>query len=216
MESPFRDPIPAGTRLIETFGFRVGQGIARQDLHLARLERSARALGFALDIDAARAKLDAIDCDMDLRCRLTLEADGTIEIQTVQLPPAPTTPWRFQIAPQVLSSNDPWLRHKTTQRAAYDEARANLPKDIDELVFVNERGEICEGSITNIAITTAEGQHLTPPLSSGCLSGVYRQSQLDAGLWREAVLTLHDLKSASRIVLANSLRGEIEARLSEE
>lgn len=214
MEDPFREPIPAATRLIETFGFRAGQGIARQDLHLARLERSARTLGFALDIAAARAKLEAIDCDIDLRCRLTLEADGTVEIQAVQMPPAATGPWRFQIAAQTLTSADPWLRHKTTQRALYDAARADLPTHIDELVFVNERGELCEGTITNIALTTAEGHQLTPPLASGCLPGVYRQSQLDAGQWREAVLTPKDLKSAARIVLCNSLRGEIEARLS--
>ena len=213
MENPFRDPIPAGTRLIETFGFRVGQGIARQDLHLARLEHSAQALGFACDIADVRDKLDAIDCDIDLRCRLTLDADGCVEIQAVQLPPAPTAPWRFQIAPKTVSSDDPWLQHKTTQRATYDQARADLADTIDELIFVNERGELCEGTITNIAVATAKGDHLTPPLSSGCLPGVYRQSQLDAGHWREAILTPADLKSASRIILSNSLRGEITGAL---
>lgn len=214
MEDPFRDPVPPGTRLIETFGYRAGQGIARQGLHLARLARSARALGFALDAGALRDRLAAIGGDSDLRCRLTLAPDGSIEIAAVPLPAAPSAPWRLRIAAQVLASDDPWLRHKTTRRDTYDAARAALPEDTDEWVFVNERGEICEGTITNIAITTPGGAQLTPPLSSGCLPGVYRQSRLDAGQWREAVLRLQDLKSASRIVLCNSLRGEIEARLA--
>ena len=34
--------------------------------------------------------------------------------------------------------------------ARYDAARAALPAGVDEVVFLNERGEVCEGTITNV------------------------------------------------------------------
>ncbi|MGH1357063.1 MAG: aminotransferase class IV, partial [Thalassovita sp.] len=94
-----------------------------------------------------------------------------------------------------------------TQRAIYDQARAALPEGVDEAVLLNERDEVCEGTITNICITTPDGERLTPPLSSGCLAGVYRQSLLNAGQISEAVLSLNDLRAARSINLINSLRG---------
>ena len=77
--------------------------------------------------------------------------------------------------------------------------------------MLNERGEVCEGTITNVSITTPDGDRLTPPLSSGLLAGVYRQSRLNKGLLREAVLTLADLEEARSINLINSLRGSTQA-----
>ncbi len=87
-----------------------------------------------------------------------------------------------------------------------------MPEGVDEWVFLNERGEICEGTITNISITSPQGDHLTPPVSSGCLPGVYRQSLLDRGVLHEAVLTAADLQAATRITFMNALRGEILAK----
>jgi 4-amino-4-deoxychorismate lyase len=197
-------------RLIETFGYRPGQGIARLDLHLARMARSAEALGIVIDMSAAKSVLAQVGGAEPLRCRLTLDARGGVDLTTAVFP-APIEVMRFKIAETVLESRDVWLRHKTTRRQIYDVARATLPLGVDELVFLNERGEVCEGTITNISITTLEGDHLTPPLSSGCLPGVYRQSRLDQRLLREAVLTVSDLKAAKSIKLVNSLRGSTQA-----
>jgi 4-amino-4-deoxychorismate lyase len=205
MESPLCD-VPAGTRLIETFGYVPGQGVARQGLHVSRLMGSARALGFAHDRDAAEALLDKITGPASLRCRLMLAQDGALELETFPMP-ARMTEMRFVIADQRLDSANPLLRHKTTQRAVYDLARAALPGGVDEAILLNERDEVCEGTITNISITTPDGEQLTPPLASGCLAGVYRQSLLNTGQVKEAVLTLKDLRAARSIHLINSLRG---------
>lgn len=179
-------------------------------MHIARLTTSAEALGFAFDKAALIAELDAITGDAPLRCRLTLAQDGTVEVTTALMP----DPWRiarFVISDIRLPSHDPLLRYKTTRRALYDQARAALPEGIHEAVMLNERGEVCEGTITNISITTPDGDRLTPPLSSGLLAGVYRQSRLNKGLLREAVLTLADLDAARSINLINSLRGSTKA-----
>jgi 4-amino-4-deoxychorismate lyase len=205
MESPLCG-VPAGTRLIETFGYVPSQGIARRGLHVSRLMGSARALGFAHDRDAAEALLDKVTGADSLRCRMTLTQDGTLGLETFPMP-ARVTEMRFVIADQRLDSANPLLRHKTTQRAVYDQARAGLPDGVDEAILLNERDEVCEGTITNICITTPDGERLTPPLSSGCLAGVYRQSRLNKGLLKEAVLTLNDLRAARSIDLINSLRG---------
>lgn len=197
-------------RLIETFGFRPGQGIARRALHIARLTASAEALGFRFDKAALIAKLDALASDAPLRCRLTLAQDGTLDLTTAPMP----DPWRvatFVISDIRLPSDDPLLRHKTTRRDLYDQARAALPEGVQEAVMLNERGEVCEGTITNISITTPDGDRLTPPLSSGLLAGVYRQSRLNRGLLQEATLTLTDLAEATSINLINSLRGSTQA-----
>ena len=214
MESPFRDPVPAGTRLIETFRFNAGtQTVERRDLHRARLERTAEAFGFPLDNDDIRSKLQAMECDAELRCRLTLEADGTVEIKAAPMPMPAQSEWVLEISDQRLRSDDPWLRYKTTERSLYDDTRANLPRGVDEVLFLNERDEVCEGTITNIFVTLDSGEMVTPPVSCGLLPGVLRQSLLDAGEVKEQVVDLPMLHAAKAVHVGNSLRGLIPARL---
>lgn len=210
MESPLCAPSEPDFRLIETFGYLPGEGIPRRQLHLARMARSAVSFGMPFDVAAAGRLLDGVGGETPLRCRLTLSAEGALDLGIADMPP-PAASWRFAISDVRLNSRDVFLQHKTTRRALYDQTRASLPDGVDELLFLNERGEICEGTITNFVATLPGGRRLTPPLSSGCLPGVYRQSLLDAGLVREAVLTPQDLTAAAGISLINALRGEIPA-----
>jgi|TARA_B100000524_G_scaffold318995_1_gene198750 4-amino-4-deoxychorismate lyase len=95
----------------------------------------------------------------------------------------------------------------------YDAERANLPDGIDELVYLNERNEVCEGTITNIFVKI-EGHWLTPPLSSGCLPGVLRRKKIEDASCKVKIVTFSDLQRAEKITVGNALRGEIEAVLS--
>ncbi len=208
MESPLRSTVPHGTRLIETFGWWPGQGVAHADLHRARMGRGADALGFAFDPDAARAAM-VVAADGPMRCRLTLGADGEFDLTTAPLPPTPDR-WRVGIAAERLRADDPWLGVKSTQRGVYDRARAALPTELDEWLFLNERGEVCEGTITNLFAQMASGARVTPPLASGVLPGILRQTLLAEG-WTEAVLTLDDLAQARGVWMGNALRGLIVA-----
>ncbi|MEP2716809.1 aminotransferase class IV family protein [Pseudophaeobacter sp.] len=187
-----------------------GQKIARIDLHLDRLASSAAQFDIVFDPDAVLQAIDALWGQGSLRCRLTLAPDGRVEL-TSGVMPEPAKAWRFAVSAARLRSDDPFLRHKTTRRALYDQARTGLPTGIDEVLFRNERGELCEGSITNLVLTMPDGTRLTPALTSGCLPGVYRQSLLNTGQVREVVLTLEDLAGARSIALVNSLRGETPA-----
>ncbi|WP_264210439.1 aminotransferase class IV family protein [Leisingera thetidis] len=216
MESPVcpRDAIqndPA-FRLIETLGRHPGEGFRHLEQHLARMARSAAAFGIPFDPAQARAMLAEAVGGTPLRCRLTVAADGQAELATAPLGSTPAE-WRLGIAQARLEAEDFWLRYKTTRRALYDTARAALPEGVDELLFLNRRGEVCEGTITNLFVTRADGQVVTPPLSCGLLPGILRQVMLERKECREAVLDLQDLQDAKAIHIGNSLRGLIPARL---
>ncbi|MGB3339289.1 MAG: aminotransferase class IV, partial [Devosia sp.] len=74
----------------------------------------------------------------------------------------------------------------------------------------NERGELAEGSITNLFLER-NGALLTPPLTSGLLPGTLRAELLASGRAAEQVLTLVDLETAQAIWLGNSVRGLMRA-----
>jgi para-aminobenzoate synthetase/4-amino-4-deoxychorismate lyase len=108
-------------------------------------------------------------------------------------------------------SADALARHKTNWRDLYDSEFARLTKSLgcDEVIFLNERGEVVEGSRTNIFVTR-DGMLLTPPLSAGALDGVLRRVLIDEGRCVEATLLLGDLANVE-VYLGNSLRGLIRA-----
>jgi len=207
VESALYPPDEPGFALIETFGFHPGEGFRRLDRHLARMARSARAFGISFDEAAARGALADVAGEAQ-RCRLTLDRDGIFALTTAPLG-APPKDWVLAIAEHRLDPKDDFLRHKTTRRALYDQARADLTAGVDELIFLNARGEICEGTITSF-FGEVDGEWLTPPVSSGLLPGVLREELLEAGPVREAVLT-PDM-GFTRVAVGNSLRGWIGAR----
>jgi 4-amino-4-deoxychorismate lyase len=203
--------------LIETMRFEPATGIVRRNLHKARLRNSAKVLGFA----SAEAALTALDEAIagaagPLRLRLELLADGQCEITGAPFATMPDdTVWRVGVAQHArLRSSDPILRHKTSKRGVYDAARAEHRRDaIDEVILLNERHEVCEGTITNIFVDDGSGTLLTPPLSSGCLAGILRTSLICGKKARNQRLTLDDLKRQPFYV-GNSLRGLVRATLA--
>ena len=212
MESPVRENgslfIPDGTQLIETFGWHPSEGARRIDLHLSRMAHSASQLGFSFNRADAAAKVTGVSGAEALRCRLTLSQDGALSLTTAPLGETAVS-WRMAIAPVRLQSDNVWLRHKTTHRRIYDEARAALPAGIDEMLFLNEDGLVCEGTITNLFLRKGAGIWLTPALTAGVLPGVLRQSLVDGRHARQADLMLDDLHEATDVVMGNSLRGFI-------
>ncbi len=200
-----------GLKLIETLAWD-GAAPLRESLHLARMARSTAALGWPFDAVAAQAALRE-GRGAPARLRLTMDKEGRLEVTEGPLP-APAALWRVAVHPARLDSADPWLRHKTTNRALYDAARAALPPGIDEWLFLNERGEVCEGTITTLFFVRGPGPDSgwrTPPLAVGCLPGVLREEVLEQGA-REEVLRAEDLPRA-RLAVGNALRGLVPAVL---
>jgi 4-amino-4-deoxychorismate lyase len=186
-----------GLKLIETLLWD-GTRAPRWVLHRDRLRRSAAMLGWT------SPDVSPVGPDHPARLRLTLDREGRVEWQTAPLPPA-SREWRVGLAAERLGSDDPWLRLKSTRRAAYDRARSVLPDGLDEAVFLNERDEVCDGSITTVFFDRGQGVR-TPPLSSGLLPGVLRA---DLGC-PEEVLLAEDLPRV-RLWVGNAVRGLIPA-----
>lgn len=212
MESALRDDAPAGLRLIETLRWDMASGYVRLAAHVGRLAAGADALGIPLASATIDRALADVPGTAPLRVRLTLALDGTAEATFAPLGAAKPG-WTVGIARERLRSGDPWLRLKTTRRPAHDAARAALAPGVDETLLLNERGEICEGTITNVFLDGGDGL-LTPPLACGLLPGVLRGELIARGLVREAVLRPRDLAGA-RLYVGNSLRGLIPARLTD-
>ncbi len=215
----FEDARPP-LQLIETL--KHDGAFVRLASHLARLENSARQFGLPYDAAQARAALDGAVALFSspapagqtgevaegrrghLRVRLTLDESGHFHATAAPLDANPPH-WTWAIATGRVTATDPLQRHKTSWRALY-EKEAGLA---DEMIFLNERGEIAEGARSNVFVKR-DGVLLTPPLSSGALDGRLRAELLASGRAREAVLTPDDLKGAE-VYFGNSLRGLVKA-----
>jgi 4-amino-4-deoxychorismate lyase len=217
-QSPLRAGESRDFELIETFRYEPERGFIRLERHLARMAASASELGFSFSKDSARALLrSAGPSDEPLRIRMSLNAVGKLDLSSAPFNLQPSeTIWRLRIAAARLDSADSLLRHKTSRREAYDLARAQFAQnDADEVLMLNEKSEVCEGTITTVFVQGKDGSLVTPHLASGLLQGVLRQELLDIGKAREARLTINDLAGAQALFMGNSLRGLIRARLIE-
>ncbi len=113
----------------------------------------------------------------------------------------------------------PWVRNersavaglKTTSYAenvvalAYAKERGAI-----EAIFANTRGELCEGTGTNVFVVV-DGVIRTPPLESGCLAGITREVAIE---WcreegmevREETLALEVLREADEVFITSSTK----------
>ncbi len=192
--------------LIETMRFTPEDGIALLESHLSRMKASAAQLGFAFDRHATRNQLHALCFMLEVpsRIRLLASRKGAIAVEAQSLPTPWPDPARCVILPLPVDHGDWRLRHKTTDRGFYDDARA-VAQDhgADEALFIRDDGLLTEGSVSNIFVER-DGLLLTPPATLGLLPGVYRQSLIENGRAREAELTLADLENG--FFLGNALR----------
>ncbi len=202
-------------QLLETLGHWPGEGLRNLDRHLQRMGSSAAYFGFAFDEATARSRLDEALAGVGepRRVRLLLDRTGALSVQSDPLLPTQPRPVRLALDLEPVDSSEVWLYHKTTRRSTY-EARAARHPDADDVVLVNERGELTETTIANLVLRV-DGSWLTPPLGSGCLPGVERGRLLGEGTLTEQPLRVEDLHRAEDIALVSSLRGWRPAELAE-
>ncbi len=197
--------------LIETMHFDPIEGVQRLEGHLARMKASAAMLGFTFDRHGARNVLQSATFRLRsaARVRMRLAPSGALAIEVSPLPRLAELPVPVAVRPAPMAADDFRLAHKTSQRAAYDEARGEA--GAVEVIFVDEPGFVTEGSWSNVFVER-EGVLLTPPLSLGLLPGVLRAELIEKGRAAESHLRVADL--ADGFFIGNSLRGLIPARLA--
>jgi len=218
LKARFLTGLDPGFQLFETLWARRGEA-RHLDQHLARLERSARALGFAFDGGQVRAAVDAIVAELPAkapsRLRVALAHDGQVAITHASLAPLPAGPVGLLIALQPLPECNPLAAHKTTLRQHYDAGvqAAERAGAFDSLFFTAD-GRLVEGGRSSVFLQI-DGRWCTPPLSDGALPGVMRARLLADPGWStvERSLGMADLRRAQAIVVCNSLRGVLPAHL---
>ncbi|QNI37287.1 aminodeoxychorismate synthase component I [Edaphobacter albus] len=196
-------------QLIETMLFD-GTTVPYLALHLDRLSASAQYFDYSCDHNAIASRISSFASTLPAArhsIRLLLSSDGEFTLTSSALAPdAPAIAVR--ISPHRTYSGDVFLRHKTTQRDLYNsELSRARAEGFDEVLFLNERGELTEGAISNLFIRR-DCHLLTPPLPSGVLPGILRRHILTTDPTAcEQILVLEDLNRADAIYLGNSVRG---------
>lgn len=133
------------------------------------------------------------------------------EIFFEQIPYTPIYSHKVAFAKDYIHSHNDLLYHKTTLREHFKES---FNQTIFDYIYSNEKGEVTEGSRSNIVILK-DNILLTPPKESGLLRGCMRQVLLDSKLIKERILWKKDILKAEKIFCINSLRGIIEVTLNE-
>lgn len=197
--------------LIETMAFDPEHGVALLGRHLQRLSASALAFGFAFDRHAARNELQAATFRLRerRRVRLALSPGGAVAIEVAPMPPDENGPVAVAIVPLPVAPADIRLRHKTSDRGFYDDARRAAATF--EVVFERPDGALTEGSFTSLFVPRGD-MLLTPPLADGLLPGVLRAELIASGRAVERRVTAADL--THDFYIGNALRGLIRARAS--
>ncbi|HIJ89867.1 MAG: aminodeoxychorismate synthase component I [Desulfobulbaceae bacterium] len=222
-------PAPA-FNLIETLLWQAGSGYWLLSEHLERLAASAAYFRFPFSREELLTGLDKMAVGFTaspMRVRLGLAKTGKMELTATPCPAPAAITWPTQPAtqselPKVIFSSQatdpgsPWLFHKTTLRELYDTERQQaLAAGFYEVLFANTKGEVTEGSITNIFIQR-QGAILTPPMECGLLPGVFRRYLLEHSPLpvREVILTRRDIEQAEALFVGNSIRGVVQVRLA--
>jgi para-aminobenzoate synthetase/4-amino-4-deoxychorismate lyase len=200
-------------RLLETLAFVPGEGLRNLDRHLARMADSADWAGFRFDRADVLQSLDRAVAGRTepARTRFLLSRDGRVEVELEPMPPVAPRPLRLAVDDDPVDAGSPWLQHKSTRRDVYA-TRALRHPQADDVVLVNQHGELTETTTANLALRIGD-RWWTPPTSSGCLPGVERGRLLQEGRLHERVLSVLDLQHAEQIAVLNSLRGRRAAEL---
>lgn len=204
-------------QLIETMLWQNGEYYLL-DLHLERLEDSARYFQFDYEKDriihVLACEAEAFPNNAKYRVRLLLHGDGTITVSSTKLDDEDSQPKRVMFSTTRTDPDNRFLYHKTTNRELYNsefqKARADGYYDV---LFLNTRGEVTEGAISNIFIKN-KGKFYTPAMKCGLLDGVFRRHlfETDVSL-EEKILSESDVLNAEKLYLANSVRGMVEVSL---
>lgn len=194
--------------------------------HLRRLARSAEGMGLPAPDDAmlhqAVADVVGVFPIPFGRLRITwtagpgpLGSDRYPGNGTLLVAATPVAPWPDDVA----AATVPWTRNERSATAglkttSYAENVVALlaarERGASEALLANTRGELCEGTGSNVVVIL-DGELLTPPLESGCLAGITRELLLEWGRAeglpvREQTLPFDVLQEAPEVLLTSSTR----------
>ncbi len=202
--------------LIESIRWERKKGFHLLDLHLNRLTNSAHYFQIPLDLEDVKKRLVTLETEFRkalYKVRVLVSLEGKIKIN-YQLLEEMILPVKVKLSRKRIDPNKLFLYHKTTDRHFYDREKSLANREgFFEVIFINNKGELTEGSISNIFLLIQD-KLFTPPQTCGLLPGVLRQHLLEKGRVSERVLYLDDILPAQKIFIGNSVRGLLETEIS--
>ena len=186
---------------------RIHQGeLSFLDQHVTRLREASRYFAYPYDeqklLKELQEELAHLDLNLDYRCRIALQKNGTFHLVITELTDLPASYLQAQLTEQKLDLATPFTYFKTSQRD-------HLSQSDHEQIFHLPDGSLLETTIGNLVLEI-EGQLYTPPAHLPLLDGIYRRHLLETQQVEEKLLTLNDLTDADRIYACNALRGLYE------
>lgn len=188
--------------------------------HLNRLRASAAVLDLEYDETAVDEGIDAVVAATPGTARLRITVTGGPSpyastrgdaMPTILIAASPLTLWSetadVATVPWTRNENAATAGAKTTSYADNVVALHHAHHvGASEAIFGNTRGELCEGTGSNVFVSI-DGELVTPPLDSGCLAGITRELLIEwLGDVVERPVPLSALTSADEAFLVSSTR----------
>lgn len=115
--------------------------------------------------------------------------------------------FRLALSSVYRNETSPLVRHKTFNYGdCILEKRRAARLGADEVIFQNSRGELCEGSVSNLFFACG-GKLYTPPVSCGLLPGILRRFLMERADVTETRLRMEDAAEMDECFVTNSLMG---------
>ncbi len=221
--------------LLETIRVNISASGCKLHLepHLERLSGSAAELGYSFNKESTVQEINQLLKEQrlglyKLRIKLKQSAAPSYDLEPYS---------RFQDPGHIIKikilnpsryhslSDNPLTRHKTNLRGDFSDELAN----VDEVIWLNERNEVAEGSYTNLFFQSPDNSWHTPSLETGILPGTMRaqilgettinpeftniikeifQTKINQGLY-----TVENLRNAKRVIVTNAMLGPREATI---
>ena len=237
--SPFDHGVTVGNGVFETMLASDGSPFAFTR-HYERLNRSAEMMGLSVRSreELWRASLEVLQANELVGCRARLRITVTggpaplgsergEQGETTLVAASPSAEWGDTedviVVPYSRNEHGALAGIKSTSYGenvvALAEARR---RGAGEAIFANTRGELCEGTGSNVFLVSG-GLLITPPLSSGCLAGVTRAlvielCEREGIVLEEKAVPISSLERAKEAFLTSTTREvqpirEVDGRL---
>ncbi|MFA1710758.1 aminodeoxychorismate synthase component I [Peribacillus frigoritolerans] len=200
-------------KLLESIKLSDGEYYLLND-HIDRMKQSAEYFDYRFSEMYLRDRLQAyaeLNHGPLQKVRVLLDENGEIEVsgQAIKLL---DPEFKAILAEAPISSSNPFLFHKTTNRDVYEGFQRNNP-DFQDVLLWNEEGFITEFTNGNVVVKI-NGDLYTPPVESGLLAGTFRQELIRKKEIKEKTITKADLTNAEEIWFINSVRGKLKVDLT--
>ncbi|MBT8382667.1 MAG: bifunctional anthranilate synthase component I family protein/aminotransferase class IV, partial [Ignavibacteria bacterium] len=199
-------------RIIETMLFDSGKILFFEE-HIERLKSTANFFLFNFKEQRLSKRITKSILQLDENkkyvLRVMLGKWGEISMETKEFIQTKNIN-SIILSQHIISSQNKFQYFKTTNRDLYEsEYKKYSANNVFDVLFLNEKGELAEGSISNIFVKR-QGVWFTPTINSGIIAGIYRnyllKTQPDI---IETSLTTKDLSTAEEVKMVNSVRGEV-------